>query len=57
MHRHKDKNALGDVFFTFKDATALFAHANLVLLIRNAGREIVPVEPIARSLEPFVSRP
>jgi hypothetical protein len=48
---HKDKNALRDVFFTFKDAAALFSQANLVVLICNAGREIVPVEPVARRLE------
>jgi hypothetical protein len=36
------------VFFTVKDATALCAQANLVVLICNAGREIVLVEPIAR---------
>ena len=42
----------GDVAFTVPgDTVALFAHANVVALVRNAGREVVSVADFARQLD------
>ncbi|HWW76018.1 MAG TPA: hypothetical protein VNZ44_11500 [Pyrinomonadaceae bacterium] len=42
----------GDVAFTFsKETVVLFARANLVLLLRNAGRSVQPLAPLAAQLD------
>ncbi|MET0622685.1 MAG: hypothetical protein ABW250_06890 [Pyrinomonadaceae bacterium] len=50
--KRQETNAVGDVSFSVPgDAALLFAYANLVILIRNAGRELVPVTDVARQLQ------
>jgi hypothetical protein len=51
VERRTGKNAIGDVSFGLNDTMVLFARANLVVLIRNAGRAVVKVTTIARSLD------
>jgi hypothetical protein len=41
----------GDVTFRLNDTLVLFARANIVVLVRNAGRELVDVIPVARELD------
>lgn len=43
--------APGDVAFGLNDTMMLFARANVVVLLRNAGREMVDVQPVARVLD------
>ncbi|HSK72371.1 MAG TPA: hypothetical protein VK892_11780 [Pyrinomonadaceae bacterium] len=49
----------GDVAFTFPgETTALFARANLVILLRNAGRKVQPVTQLAAKFdETLISKP
>ncbi|HJQ35461.1 MAG TPA: hypothetical protein VJ866_25135 [Pyrinomonadaceae bacterium] len=49
----------GDVAFTFsKETVVLFARANLVLLLRNAGRSVQPLAPLATQLDQtLISKP
>jgi len=56
MKRQTRADALGDVAFAFDDRVALFARANIVVVIRNAGRDLVSVEPIARKLDALIAR-
>jgi|GEM_PF-2265101 len=43
--------APGDVAFSLGSTLSLFAIANLVVLVRNAGSSVVSVEKVARDLE------
>jgi hypothetical protein len=43
--------APGDVAFGLRDTMLLFARANVVVHVRNAGRNVVDVEPVARMLD------
>jgi hypothetical protein len=52
MRRRTDAN-IGDVAFG-TEAVMLFARGNLVVVVRNAGREIVPVTAIARAVDAVV---
>lgn len=45
---------LGDVAFTLDDTLALFARANVVALVRNAGPSVVHVKGIARQLDGLI---
>jgi len=56
VERRTGKNAIGDVSFGLNDTMVLFARANLVVLIRNAGRTVVKVGTLARSLDKMVER-
>ncbi len=48
----RTEGAIGDVAFSHPgDAGLLFARANLVLLIQNAGRELVAVDDVARRID------
>jgi hypothetical protein len=49
----------GDVAFTFsKETVVLFSRANLVLLLRNAGRSVQPLAPLAAQLDQtLISKP
>jgi hypothetical protein len=49
--RRADKSAPGEVAFGLGDAMILFSRANVVVLIRNAGPTVVPVNAIARELD------
>ncbi|MBI1787476.1 MAG: hypothetical protein HYR60_07990 [Acidobacteria bacterium] len=51
VERRGERNAVGDVAFGLRDTMVLFARANLVLLIRNAGRAVVRVGAIAREID------
>jgi len=49
--RRTDKNAPGDIAFGLNDTMVLFARANMVVLLRNAGQTIIPVSAAARELD------
>ena len=51
IERKTDKNTPGDVAFHLANTMIAFACANLVVLVRNAGRVIVPVGTVARDLD------
>ena len=46
----------GDVAFALGDTMALFARANVTVLIRNAGPKVVPVRPVARAMDELIVR-
>jgi hypothetical protein len=52
--RQTGKSVPGDVAFGHGKAMALFARANMVVLIRNAGPTVVPVDAIARTFDALV---
>ncbi len=56
VERRTEKNAPGDVAFGLANTMLLFAVANLVVWIRNAGRKLVPVSTVARDLEATLVR-
>lgn len=51
VERRTGKNAVGDVSFGLRDTMVLFARANLVMLIRNAGQTVVRVNAVAREID------
>jgi hypothetical protein len=51
IERITEKNTPGDVAFHLANTMITFARANLVVVIRNAGRTIVPVGTVARDLD------
>jgi len=51
VERRTDKSAPGDVGFGLANTMVLFALANMVVWIRNAGRKLVPVGTVARDLD------
>jgi hypothetical protein len=51
IERKKEKNTPGDVAFGLANTVIVFARANVVVLVRNAGPTIVPVGTIARELD------
>jgi hypothetical protein len=51
IERRTEKNAPGDIAFGLGDTMILFARANMVVLVRNAGPKIVPVSAAARELD------
>jgi len=56
VERRTDKNTVGDVAFGLANTMIMFARANLVLLIRNAGPTVVPVGGIGRELDKRIQR-
>lgn len=56
MERKTEKNAPGDVAFGLANTMIVFARANVVVLVRNAGRTVVPVGTIARDLDSQIQR-
>ena len=56
VERRSGKNQIGDVAFGLNDTMVLFARANIVLLIRNAGRSVVKVGAIARVFDKALER-
>jgi hypothetical protein len=56
IERRTEKNALGDIAFGLNDTMILFARANMVVLVRNAGPTIVPVSAAARELDQLLVR-
>jgi hypothetical protein len=54
--RRTEKNAPGDVAFGLANTMVLFALANVVVWIRNAGRTLAPVGPVARELDALLVR-
>jgi hypothetical protein len=57
VERQTDKSAPGDVAFALGETMVLFARANVVVLVRNAGPEVVSVFVIARRLDALLLRP
>lgn len=53
IERHK---GLGDIAFALNDTMALFARANVVVLLRNAGSKTVQVMPVARAVDELLVR-
>ena len=51
VERRTGKNAVGDVAFGLGDTVILFARANIVVLIRNAGPTVVRVGAVAREID------
>jgi hypothetical protein len=56
VERATDARAVGDIAFAYRDHALLYARANLVVLIRNAGRELVPVAGPAREIDERLTR-
>ena len=56
VERRTGKNAVGDVAFGLGDTMVLFARANLVVLIRNAGPAVVLVGAVAREIDTLLVR-
>jgi len=56
IERRTDKNAPGDIAFGLNDTMMLFARANMVVLLRNAGQTIIPVTDAARALDQLLLR-
>ena len=56
IERRTEKNAFGDIAFGLNDTMTLFARANMVVLVRNAGPTIVPVSAAARELDLLLVR-
>jgi hypothetical protein len=56
IERKTDKNVPGDVAFGLANTMIVFARANIVVLVRNAGPTIVPVNAIARDLNALIER-
>src|SRR5262252_2730563 len=56
VERRTDKNTVGDVAFGLANTMIMFARANLVLVIRNAGPTVVPVGGIGRELDKRIQR-
>jgi hypothetical protein len=56
VERKTEKTAPGDVAFGLANTMILFARANLVVSIRNAGPRIVPVGAVARELDAKILR-
>jgi hypothetical protein len=54
VERQAGKTAPGDVAFGCGKTMALFARANIVVLIRNAGPTVVPVDAIAHAFDALV---
>jgi hypothetical protein len=51
IKRRTEKNAPGDIAFGLGDTMVLFSRANMVVLVRNAGPTIVPVNSVAREID------
>ena len=56
IERKTDKSAPGDVAFGLANTMIVFARANVVVLVRNAGPAVVPVGTIARELNALIGR-
>ena len=56
VERKAEKNTPGDVAFGLANTMIVFARANVVVLVRNAGRKVVPVGTIARDLDSQIQR-
>jgi hypothetical protein len=56
VERQTEKDAVGDVAFALDDTMALFARANAVVLIRNAGPMVVKVGAVAHELDALLAR-
>ena len=56
VERQTEKDAVGDVAFALDDTMALFARANAVVLICNAGPRVVHVGTVARELDALLAR-
>jgi len=56
IKRQSRSNTVGDVHFTLDDTMSLFARANVVTLIRNAGPVVVKVSAIARQVDSLILR-
>ena len=56
IERKTEKNTPGDVAFGLANTMLTFARANLVVVIRNAGPNIVPVGTLARDLDAQIQR-
>lgn len=56
VERQAGKIAFGDVTFALGDTMVLFARANMVVWVRNAGLKVVAVNQVARTLDALLSR-
>lgn len=56
IERKTEKNTPGDIAFGLANTMIVFARANVVVLVRNAGRAVVPIAGIARELNALLER-
>ena len=56
VERQTEQDAVGDVAFALNDTMILFARANAVVLIRNAGPVVVQVGVVARELDRLLAQ-
>jgi hypothetical protein len=56
LTRRFDKGSPGEIAVGLGDTMILFSRSNVVVLIRNAGPTVVPVDGIARELDALLVR-
>jgi hypothetical protein len=56
VEQRSEKNAPGDIAMGLANTMIVFARANIVMFIRNAGTTVVPVGTIARKLDELLMR-
>jgi len=56
VERRSEKNAPGDIAVGLANTMIIFARANIVMFIRNAGTKVIPVGTIARNLDDLLVR-
>jgi hypothetical protein len=56
IERRTEQSTPGDIAFGLGDTMILFARANMVVLVRNAGPTIIPVSAVARELDLLLVR-
>jgi hypothetical protein len=56
IERHDGTDAVGDVSFGLGQTMALFARANIVVTVLNAGPRPASVVPVARAVDTFIQQ-
>ncbi len=56
IERHEGADAVGDVSFGLGETMALFARANVVVTVLNAGPQPASVVAVARDVDTFIQR-
>ena len=56
VERKTEKTAPGDVAFGLGDTMVVFARANVVVMLRNGGPRVLPVNGVARKLDALLLR-
>jgi hypothetical protein len=49
-----NQSKVADVMFSFNETMQLFASGNVVVMVRNAGRHVIPVGRVAERVSRFI---